>query len=316
MQKTGPGGMCFLCGGIDGKCRSEPGENNRPLYKCFYVSKKLTIDIDWQLHSEEWADLMGYMINDAPEDAVLVEEKTSDVENAITIEDALSNRLRMAEKLDVILKYLYMKYDVFESQVLTDIQPHMVYCITMYQYLNRLKALESLGYLKIEGLEKGRQPYAYGRLTPSGVFRAEEIYNKKEGSKKVFLAMAFNTKYSESIRNGVNEGCRSLGYIAKAVNEHDYIGDINDRIIYEIKQSKYVIADYSENNQGVYYESGFARGMGITVIETCNEDWFNGFDHHGNKNKLHFDVEHRNMILWNNEIDLAAKIRDRILSLE
>jgi len=132
----------------------------------------------------------------------------------------------------------------------------------------------------------------------------------------VFIAMGFSTELSKSVRNGVKKGCAIVGLTAGTVDEQDYVGDINDRIIFEIKQSKYVVADYTGNNQGVYYESGFARGKGITVIETCNEDWFHGKDERGIKNKLHFDVEHRNMIFWKDEKDLAAKIRDRISSFD
>jgi nucleoside 2-deoxyribosyltransferase len=308
--------QCLLCGARDGRCRSGL-IGNRPIFECFYMGhKRLSVKInlfsDWR---GPISDLMGYLINEAPEGTTVIKVANSDIPNSITIEDIRPNIPNMAKKLDILLRWLSETYDVFSTQHLTDVTPYSVYCEDPFVLLNRLKALQSLGFLKIEELneEIGK---AWGHLTPSGVFRVEELKTSNKNSKKAFIAMGFNTKYTKTIKNAVKRGCAKAGIIAETVDESNYVGDINDRIISEINQSKYVIADYTENNYGAYYESGYARGKGIVVIETCNSDWFSEKDKTGKRaNRLHFDVEHRNMIMWTDEEDLATRICDRIGSI-
>jgi len=45
----------------------------------------------------------------------------------------------------------------------------------------------------------------------------------------------------------------------------------------------------------------------------CNKDWFDTTDENGQRiNRLHFDIEHDNLILWKDEKDLANKLKSRI----
>jgi hypothetical protein len=53
----------------------------------------------------------------------------------------------------------------------------------------------------------------------------------------------------------------------------------------------------------VYYEAGYARGLGLTVIPTCRKDEIN---------KLHFDVRQYNCIDWENPAELASRLQARI----
>ncbi len=94
-------------------------------------------------------------------------------------------------------------------------------------------------------------------------------------------------------------------YKAETINEKDYNGDINDEIIGEIRSSKFIVADFTGNRGGVYYETGFAYGLNIPVIYTCKKDQL--------KN-VHFDVNHRNIIDWKNGDDLYKRLLNRINS--
>jgi hypothetical protein len=70
-----------------------------------------------------------------------------------------------------------------------------------------------------------------------------------------------------------------------------------------------------------------ALGLGLPVIWTCREDWFNDkaiFKRNaivdGNKREVdscneghvHFDVNHYKFIIWSNGEDLKKKLIDRI----
>ncbi|MBI4800932.1 MAG: hypothetical protein HY796_00225 [Elusimicrobia bacterium] len=64
-----------------------------------------------------------------------------------------------------------------------------------------------------------------------------------------------------------------------------------------------MIADFTGQRGGVYFEAGFAEGLGRQVIRSCRED---------EKTELHFDVNHYNFIFWNSLEDLREKLKNRI----
>lgn len=153
-------------------------------------------------------------------------------------------------------------------------------------------------------------------LTVDG-WQAVQVQQQNANSKKVFIAMQFNwgdgtqnairTKYIEAIQ----AGCADCGYEANIVSQNhtDYI---TDRIVSEIKMSKFVIADFTFNNQGAYYEAGLARGLGKKVIHTV----MNGHtsDATDKFKQLHFDIKQINYIEWSDPIELRSRIADRIRS--
>ena len=71
----------------------------------------------------------------------------------------------------------------------------------------------------------------------------------------------------------------------------------------EIRRSRFVVADYTGQVNGVYFEAGFALGLGLTVIPTCRAD---------EVPKLHFDIKHLNTLLWSTPAELAEGLNKRI----
>jgi nucleoside 2-deoxyribosyltransferase len=69
-----------------------------------------------------------------------------------------------------------------------------------------------------------------------------------------------------------------------------------DQIVALIRDSRFVVADLTLNRGGVYYEAGFAFGLGTPVIPTCREDHL---DEANTETKIHFDVRHLNVLTWN-----------------
>jgi nucleoside 2-deoxyribosyltransferase len=58
-----------------------------------------------------------------------------------------------------------------------------------------------------------------------------------------------------------------------------------------------VVADLSNQNNGAYWEAGFAEGLGKPVIYICR-----AADEYGEEIATHFDASHRHTVKW----DLAA----------
>ena len=63
------------------------------------------------------------------------------------------------------------------------------------------------------------------------------------------------------------------------------------------------MADFTTHNSGVYYEAGYARALGKTVIHTCKKDDFQG---------LHFDVKQIQTLSWSNSDELADSLSKQI----
>ena len=110
-----------------------------------------------------------------------------------------------------------------------------------------------------------------------------------------FIAMAFRlTTSDELLTNGLKPGIQNAGYFAQRIDKKEHINRIDDEIVAEIRKSKFVVADLTDNNAGAYYEAGFAMGLGKRVIWTCEE-------HELTEQKPHFDVRQYNILPWKRE---------------
>lgn len=121
----------------------------------------------------------------------------------------------------------------------------------------------------------------------------------KAGSYAALLSQAFE----EAIRPAIEEdaGFRK----AMRVDKEEYLGDIVYEIIARIKESRFVVADATEHKNGVYFEAGYAMGMGLPVIWTCHED---------DIGKAHFDTRQLNHIVWKDIGELRKNLANRILA--
>lgn len=144
-------------------------------------------------------------------------------------------------------------------------------------------------------------------ITAQGLYHAELLLNTNIDSNKVFIAMAFKDDYKGKCETAIKPACARCGFEAQKVDDEHYNGNIVDRIIVKIKRSKFVIADYTYDNSGAYYEAGYADGMGLHVIECCEKDWFDKPD-----NKVHLDKRNNNLILYKDNKDLEIQLVERI----
>jgi hypothetical protein len=144
------------------------------------------------------------------------------------------------------------------------------------------------------------------RLAAKGILAVEEMAATGAGSAQGFVAMWFNPAFDAVWTNGFDSAIRKAGYRPFRIDKKDYVGGITDEIMAEIRRSRFVVADYTEQVNGVYFEAGFALGLGLLVIPTCREDQIG---------KLHFDIRHLNTLPWTTPNDLAENLSKRILAV-
>lgn len=217
------------------------------------------------------------------------------------------------QKMDKVLLYFYRHTKKFgEIKVVkTEIPDYSTgYAVDYDEYLSMIKAQIEDGILTEENSIHSEYRFS---ISLFGMQRAEELLSTNIHSNYVFVAMGFRADLLEAHKMAIQPACEDCGYKAKLIIETEYNDDITDRIIAEIISSKFVITDFTYNNQGAYFEAGFAQGRGLPVIRTCRKDWFDETDETGvKKNHLHFDINHYNFILWESHEDLKQKLINRI----
>ena len=121
---------------------------------------------------------------------------------------------------------------------------------------------------------------------------------------QVFVAMSFGKELDPVWENGIKPAVEKAGYKPHRVDKEPHIDRIDAKIIADIKDSKFVIADVTQQKQGVYFEAGFALGLKIPVIWCARKD-----------EKLHFDTRQYNHILWESPQDLQEQLYNVICAV-
>lgn len=193
---------------------------------------------------------------------------------------------------------------------------------SFWEMCNKLK---ELGW--IETNSSAGSNIAVG-ITPKGWLTLREL-KPSQDSDRAFLAMWFSEE-TKPLRNAVREAVTQAGYICDVVDEIHHNDYIMDKVLNLIKDSRFVIADFTFAKEGdigtngkilggvrggVYYEAGFAKGLGRPVIVSCRKD-------NDSEARIHFDIAQLSTIFWKqdgdklttNGLDFVEFMKERIIA--
>ena len=141
------------------------------------------------------------------------------------------------------------------------------------------------------------------RVTPKGLLHLEG--RRTTVTAVGFCAMWFSEEVAPLWTSVIEPATRLAGYEPLRIDGKQHNGKIDDEIMASIRGSRFVIADFTGNRGGVYYEAGFAHGLGLPVIFMCREG-----------DELHFDIRQYNCIFWKPDglEDAQQKLKNRILA--
>lgn len=167
-----------------------------------------------------------------------------------------------------------------------------------------LRQLSEMGYIKASGARPGGT-YMIQRVTidAKGWSRLQMIQSDSAVSDQAFVAMWFDEQMHEFYDEGIEPAITELGYRCVRIDLKEHNNKICDEIIAEIRRSRFLVADFSGNRGGVYYEAGFAHGLGRPVIWAVREDHLEG---------VHFDTRQYNHIVYGSTEELRDKLSARI----
>ena len=120
----------------------------------------------------------------------------------------------------------------------------------------------------------------------------------------IFVASAFNHPDTDALYASVlKPACAKLGYAAFRVDMAEPPATITDSILNGINAAQAVIADLTYASQSVYFETGYAFGLGLPLLLTCRKDHMNNVR---DDLKLHFDLAQFKLSTW--EFDTAKRV--------
>ncbi len=157
----------------------------------------------------------------------------------------------------------------------------------------------------IERTNRGSPP-TY-RLTVGGYVHLAELEQTIIDSSQAFVAMWFDDSMVPVWEDGIKPAIENTGYTPMRIDKEEHVDKIDDKIIAEIRRSRFIVADFTHGRRGarggVYYEAGFAHGLNIPVIFTCRKNALK---------RIHFDTRQYNHIVWKNPEELREKLEERI----
>lgn len=223
----------------------------------------------------------------------------------------------VAEKAQKLLKAIDEKCSVVGEQISISFAKKSWWAISWSFSEKEIAYLLNDYLTESRGLLIGKTNVSCGmyKVSPDGYAYLQKLRETNEDSQKGFCAMWFSDETKELWSKGIGPGINSAGYQPFRVDKHEHVNKIDDEILASIRSSKFCVADFTHGTNsgvrgGVYFEAGFALGLGRQVIWTCREDFID-------EKKIHFDVQQYNFLKWKQDdlSDFAERLRYRIESI-
>lgn len=138
------------------------------------------------------------------------------------------------------------------------------------------------------------------QIAPGGYARIDELQKNTSNGRDVLVAMKFGDD-TKTLRESIRMGIAAAGYHAVLIDEVDHNDFITPELLKHIRDSKFVVVDLTHQNNGAYFEEGYAMGLGKPVIQLCKKD-----------THLHFDIAQKNTIIWASEVEIPERLCNRI----
>jgi len=253
-----------------------------------------------EMRKEERIKLSSWIRTKRPSDLVITNEN---------LDDILQNlpSYRISEQQLLLLQHLedLTNYPGEQVQVPLDNDYTVIGAHNADELLFHLDELDGRGFIKNDKSMR-RSRIVRVTMTASGWnFLADHPVLSDVGN-QAFVAMSFSEPMKAAFYDGIKPALERAGYRAYPVDQDPHIQRIDTKIEHEIRNSAFVVADVTEQKQGVYYEAGFAKGLGRPVIWAVREDELD---------KVHFDTRQYSHIVWTNETELQERLYHLVFSV-
>lgn len=214
----------------------------------------------------------------------------------------LANHMRdypksVMDRVDQCLVNLGRKYPQVGEQIsLEPKDARLAFCVDDREISGIESFLRELGYA--DGLSKFV-------ITVKGWKKIYELTKRENEIQQGFIAMSF-AEEAKSIGKIFAETMDKCGYAVQRIDLKEHNNQIVPEIFFEIRRSKFLVVDVTYPNYGAYYEAGYGEALGKQVIVCCRRDVFDS------KDRPHFDIAQKSIIIWDDEKDLQERLYRRI----
>jgi hypothetical protein len=116
-----------------------------------------------------------------------------------------------------------------------------------------------------------------------------------------FVLMPFSDPFRDTYLLGIKPACEEAGYYCERLDEQIFEETMLERIYNQIAKADLIVADLTERNPNVFYETGYAHALGRRVILLTR-----------NSEDIPFDLKHHFHIVYSEGItDLKHRLRER-----
>jgi nucleoside 2-deoxyribosyltransferase len=166
--------------------------------------------------------------------------------------------------------------------------------------------------LCLEGVKLGyfRQHTDYIGITMKGWERIEELKEQNKDSKQGFVACWFDDSH-DSFRKTIENGIHRTGFKPMSIKERQFPETIFAKAIGEIRKSRFIVVDLTEERKTVFAEWGFAMGIGIPHILVMSKSYKDKIDKKaeneskdGKKQEIEFYAKNHKINVYKDEKNL------------
>ena len=226
------------------------------------------------------------------------------------IEDAKKDKrpLSVHERAERLLRYAERRSDKIGTELNIQSDPISSEAMAWSESTSLNEVFFLTRYLKEKGWLSFITKHVF-EVTVEGFSHITEVASNLD-SAQCFVAMWFDEEMEGPYEQGIRPAVEAAGYTTMRIDRKLDVNKIDDEIIAEIRRSRFLVADFTYGADGargsVYYETGFAYGLGLPVIYTCRKNLVE---------KVHFDTRQYLHTAWETPAELRGKLEKRILAL-
>lgn len=143
------------------------------------------------------------------------------------------------------------------------------------------------------------------RLMSAGWNLSLKLGAANKDSEKGFIAIWFDEKMNDSI-HAIETAISDCNYKPICIRDEHFSEKIMDKALGEIRRSRFVIVDLTGHRGSVFFEAGFAFGLGIETIYVYKET------NESDKSPLEFYTRHYQCYRYQNPNELKEIVKDAI----
>lgn len=206
------------------------------------------------------------------------------------------------ERAEKLLLALHRKTSFFGHTIELDMERDVPlgYALNRNEFWSMLEHLQDCGYFKKCSLAR---PGSEVQLGATAFERIDHLRGAHIASATGFVAMSFDAALTGWYEAHVASAIEDAGYRPTRMDFHEHNDQIVDVMLGEIRASKFVVADFTQQKRGVYFEAGFAMGLGLPVIWLVHKD---------DQADCHFDTAQYNHLVWTEGDKIRERLANRI----